>query len=257
LRLDLVKTYIAALADMPAGQDEARKILSLIDLTSLNDTDTVESITSLCAKALTLQHPHVAAICVYPRFVEVSAKKLIGSEIKIATVVNFPYGTDGLDATAETLLLALRQGAKEIDVVLPYQRFLTGGKSYAKYFIQQCKAMCNENALLKVILETGVMQDMQLIAEASELSIAAGADFLKTSTGKVAIGASLEAAAVMLLTIKESGKPVGLKVSGGIKTLSQAQQYLHLANQIMGPAWATPATLRFGASQLLDQLINV
>jgi deoxyribose-phosphate aldolase len=230
-----------------------KQIYSLIDLTSLNETDDAQTIAELCTKAA-LADVHVAAVCIYPRFVPQVKEALRGTAVKIATVVNFPGGDDSLESAETTIQTALSQGVDEIDVVFPYARYLAGEKAYAETFIRRCKSLCAEQ-VLKVILETGVLQASSVIKEVSELVIAAGADFLKTSTGKTAVGATVEAAAVMLDVIqnKSQGR-VGLKVSGGIRTIAQAIEYITLAENKMGPSWLTPAHFRIGASQLVDSM---
>jgi deoxyribose-phosphate aldolase len=233
-------------------------ILKLIDLTSLNETDTELSIKTLCHKAVT-PFGHVAAVCVYPKFVQQAKTLLQTTPVKIATVVNFPEGKDSLQQVLPLIAEALSDGANEIDVVFPYTQYLAGQRQMACNFIHQCKEACGDN-ILKVILESGALNDETIITEASRDALLAGADFLKTSTGKIAAGASLSAATAMLKVIKQlSGelkRPLGFKASGGIRTIEQAQQYLDLANQIMGTGWISPKTFRFGASQLLDEVVS-
>lgn len=230
-----------------------KKIYSLIDLTSLNLTDNSATIAELCAKAV-LPNAQVAAVCVYPQFVKQAVAAVQSAGVKIATVVNFPSGDESLESVLAVINEVIAQGADEIDVVFPYARYLKGEKSYADEFIRACK-LASGNKLLKVILETGALEDLDIIADVSELAISAGADFLKTSTGKIAVGATLEAAAVMLLTIRSKAKrPVGFKVSGGVRTLAQAVQYVTLAGEMMGFNWVTPTHFRIGASQLADVL---
>lgn len=231
-----------------------KKLLSLIDLTSLNDSDSSESITALCQKAVT-SLGHVAAVCVYPQFVKKASSLLVGTPVKIATVVNFPHGTDPLDLVSELIQQVVHDGAQEVDVVFPYSEYLAGHKFAARDFIKTCKEQCGEHILLKVILETGALQDPEVIAEVAREAVEAGADFLKTSTGKIAVGATLEAAQAMLMVIKESDRLVGLKVSGGVRTIEQAEKYISLAEQIMGEGWVSPETFRIGASQLADEIL--
>ncbi len=236
----------------------ARKILPLIDFTSLNAADTEMDITVLCQKAQTF--PLVAAVCVYPQFVNLAAKLLIHSPIKIATVVNFPFGREPSAAVFHSIARCITEGANEIDVVFPYEKYLKDETQEAKDFIQQCKEICGHKVLLKVILETGILQASEVIADVSELAILAGADFIKTSTGKVPVGATLEASSVMLSVIKkwtpQLNRTIGFKASGGIRTVEQATSYLNLAEQIMGDDWVTPETFRFGTSQLVDAVLK-
>jgi len=241
-----------------------KKIYSLMDLTSLNETDDSSEIAALCKKAVlagTVSTPHlcspshVAAVCVYPAFVKQVAVALRGTHVKIATVVNFPHGDDMLGSMIDVIQRALNDGAEEIDMVFPYAHYLAGKITYTSDIVRACKLACGDH-VLKVILETGTLNDLHTIAKVSELSIEAGADFLKTSTGKIAIGATLEAATVMLTVIKEiSNGSVGLKVSGGIRTIPQALEYIALAERIMGTDWVTPIHFRIGASQLVDVLL--
>jgi deoxyribose-phosphate aldolase len=232
----------------------ARQILSLIDLTRLSDTDSTESITQFCDKALAAQTP-VAAICIYPQFVKIAAQKLKHSAVKLATVVNFPHGDDTLAQVLPVIARALNEGATEIDVVFPYKKYMQGATDYAKDFIRQCKNQCGPDILLKVILETGALP-VSLITVATSDMIAAGADFIKTSTGKINAGATLEAATLILTEIKRhKNKIIGFKASGGIREIPQAITYLDLANDLMGADWISPRTFRFGASHLFEAVM--
>lgn len=240
--------------------EDIYKIASLLDLTRLSDTTTEADITVLCQKAV-LPETHVAAVCIPESFVSQATKLLANSSVKIATVANFPHGTDSLSEVILSIKHSIQAGADEIDVVFPYTQYLKGEAEAVRHFIQECKAACGENILLKVILETGVLQEAVIIAEASRDALLAGADFLKTSTGKVAVGATLTAATSMLEVILEMSKKTdqiyGLKVSGGINTLELADQYINLAKDIMGESWVTARTFRIGASQLYDAVIDV
>jgi deoxyribose-phosphate aldolase len=256
---DTVDEHVRAL--FPVVEDTAllRRIYSLVDLTSLNDTDTQASITALFSKAQ-CQLGHVAAVCIYPRFISLSTTHFVRTPVKTATVVNFPEGSASLESVLEEIHECLQLGADEIDVVFPYARYLAGEQHYAHQFVAACKAACGNTAILKVILETGALNDVAIIADAAYTALAAGADFIKTSTGKISEGATLEAAATMLLVIKHTEPQVqhrlGFKAAGGIRTIQQAAQYIELADRIMGKDWATPATFRIGASQLVNELIS-
>jgi deoxyribose-phosphate aldolase len=232
--------------------DLVQLIVGLVDLTSLNTTDTEADMAALCERA-TSPYGHVAAVCVYPAFVRLVADNFAGTEIKTATVVNFPSGDEPLESVLVAINDALEDGANEIDVVFPYKRYLAGDKEYAQSFVSTCKTACGDKALLKVILETGVLKDPDVIAAASKDALTAGADFIKTSTGKVAEGATLEAAGVMLKVIKQMSSPrtLGVKVSGGIRTVEQAVEYVQLAESIMGKDWVSPKTFRIGASKIV------
>lgn len=235
-----------------ASAEQARLVLSLMDLTSLNEDDTPERIQHLCVQATASIVP-VAAVCVYPVFVDLAISLLKSTPVRVATVVNFPKGNDNPETVFSDLLAAIRQGAHEIDVVFPYERYLAGDVLGAGEFIAHCKRLCGSSVLLKVILETGQLPSETVITAVSELAILSGADFIKTSTGKSPVGATLEAVRLMMLAIKKSQRPVGLKVSGGVRTLEQAEAYLDLSATIMGKEWLINAqTFRFGASQLWE-----
>jgi deoxyribose-phosphate aldolase len=232
----------------------ARRALGLLDLTDLSETCTPAAIDRLCARAVT-PHGAVAAVCLYPRFVAQARRLLSGTGVKIATVVNFPSGGEDTLAVIEETRQAVADGADEIDHVLAYRAFLEGRPGFAETQVIRVKEACGP-AKLKVILETGEISDPAKIRAAAELALGAGADFLKTSTGKVKVNASLEAARIMLEVIAASGRrDVGFKPAGGIKSVEDAAAYLGLADAIMGSGWARPSTFRFGASSLLDSLI--
>jgi len=227
-----------------------QRILSLMDLTSLNETDTAAQITLLCDNAI---HLSVAAVCLYPQFVSQAVEQLGGSCVRIATVANFPEGKKSLAEVILSIEHSIRAGAHEIDVVFPYEAYLAGRTENACQFVTACKTACG-NATLKVILETGIYPSTEKIFQASHDILLAGADFLKTSTGKISVGATLPAVTAMLAAIQQlSGqldRPLGLKVAGGIKTIAQAKAYLDLACQYMTSEWISSRTFRFGASQV-------
>lgn len=235
----------------------AARALSVLDLTNLKDDCTADDIVSLCARANTAFGP-VAAICIWPRFVA-QARAILGpqSAIKIATVVNFPSGNGSVADTIAQTTKALDDGADEIDLVIPWQAFIGGDEQAVSAMVSAVRAVIHAPARLKVILETGEIRDPALIRRASDLAIAAGADFIKTSTGKTATSATEEAVEIMLNALKASGKPVGLKPSGGIGAVPVAGRYLMLADHVMGEGWATPQWFRFGASGLLDDILRV
>jgi len=233
----------------------ARRALALLDLTDLAEDSSAASVRALCQRAVGGPVP-VAAICIWPRFISAAREALGASSMRIATVVNFPAGgTDVAAVTGETQA-ALDAGADEIDLVLPWLAFLQGDRQSARGMVERVRQGCGAKTL-KVILETGEYPDLDRVREASDLAIACGADFIKTSTGKTAHSASLPAARTMLDVIAVAGRPVGLKPSGGIRTLADAAGYLALADEIMGPSWATPETFRFGASGLHQVLADV
>ncbi|KQR78168.1 2-deoxyribose-5-phosphate aldolase [Rhizobium sp. Leaf384] len=231
--------------------------LSLLDLTDLNDDCTSEAIEALCAKART-PHGSVAAICIWPRFVR-QARDILGSAnpVRIATVVNFPSGALSVDEVVAETARAIADGADEIDLVIPYRALMAGDEQAVRDMIRAVRTACGDAVLLKTILETGELKERGLIRNASLLAIQEGADFIKTSTGKVAVNATLEAADIMLTAIRESGRRVGFKPAGGVKTVADARLYLTLAATIHGPDWLMPSTFRFGASGLLGDILSV
>jgi deoxyribose-phosphate aldolase len=233
----------------------ARRILPLIDLTSLNDDDNAATIERLCAQAVT-SHGPVAAVCVNPPFVAQARRLLAGTGIRVATVANFPQGRADVAVAAAETAEAVSTGAQEVDVVMPFEAWLAGERTATRELIEACKAACRNKARLKVILETAVLGTPAKVAAATRDVIAAGADFVKTSTGKGPGGATIEAAEAMLGEVREAGGTVGFKAAGGIRTVEQAAAYLALAERILGPAWATPAHFRFGASSLLNDVLQ-
>lgn len=256
---DAINQHVGALRPVTIDQMLKMRLVKLLDLTTLNDTDTEASVATFCEKAETV-YGHVAAVCVYPTFVRLVADQFSGSTIKTATVVNFPEGADHLDDVVLQIGHVLQEGAQEVDLVFPYHRYLAGEQQYVQTFISTCKVACGEDVLLKVILETGALSDPAIIADAAYDVLSAGADFVKTSTGKIAEGATLEAVATLLMVIKhitpQVKRQVGCKVSGGIRSLQQAAQYLQLADRIMGPDWVMPDTFRIGASKLIDEIMS-
>ena len=238
----------------PSRKTIAKRALTLVDLTDLSDNSDEKSVGDLCQRAKS-PHGNVAAICIWPRMIPFAKGQLEGTGIPIATVVNFPGGGESIDDTIALTLQAIKDGADEIDLVIPYRDLLGGDQSTTRAMIVAVRSATSKKALLKVILETGELKDPALIQTASELAIAAGADFIKTSTGKVAVNATLESAKIMLRAIADSGKPVGFKPAGGIKTVEDCGAYLALADKILGKDWAKPETFRFGASSVLDDLL--
>jgi len=232
----------------------AKQAIGLLDLTDLTDACTDEAIVELCQKAKT-PHGSVAAICIWPQFVPQARELLAGSAIKIATVTNFPAGDPDVAKAVSETADAIAKGADEVDVVMPYQRFLQGDEQTAHTLISECRAEIPMGKILKVILETGLYRDADAMDRASRLAIEAGAHFIKTSTGKAAVAATEEAATVMLKAIAETDKNVGFKAAGGIRTTEDASRYLAITENILGADWITPETFRFGASGLLSALL--
>ena len=238
-------------------QTASRLGIRLMDLTTLNDDDTDQKVIQLCTDAHT-PAGDTAAVCIYPRFIPVARKTLREqktTQIKIATVTNFPHGNDDLDIALAETRAAVAYGADEIDVVFPYRALMAGNSEIGATMIKACREICADKVTLKVIIESGVLQTPELIRKASLICIEAGADFIKTSTGKVPVNATLEAARVMLEAIRESGRDVGFKAAGGVKDAQAVDDYLQLARDIMGNDWVNSEHFRFGASSLLVSLL--
>lgn len=239
----------------------AQHALNLMDLTLLNDDDTDEKVKILCHQAKTARG-NTAAICIYPRFIPLARKILTEQNtpnIRIATVTNFPFGGQDVAMALTETQAAIAYGADEVDVVFPYRALIAGNKQIGFELVKACKEICRTSSvLLKVIIEAGELKQADLIRQATEIAITAGADFVKTSTGKVAINATLENVEIMLKVIRDIGvaNQVGCKVAGGVRTVEDAAQYLALADRIMGKAWADIRHFRFGASSLLSSLLN-
>ena len=233
----------------------AARALPMIDLTDLTENCNHDSIEALCTRAQTEFGP-VGAICIWPRFVAHAHKLLVRSGIPIATVVNFPGGNQSVDMTVVETATAIADGVNEIDLVMPYQALKVGQKNEVNEMLQAVREVSSKKALLKVIIEAGELNDPTLIRKASNMAIAAGADFIKTSTGKVPINATPEFAEIMIQAIADNGKNVGFKPAGGIKSTEDTAVYLAIADRIMGPQWANCETFRFGASSVLDDILS-
>jgi deoxyribose-phosphate aldolase len=236
----------------------------MVDLTTLEGADTPGKVAGLCAKARQPDPadpavPPVAAVCVYPDLVTVARQALTGSGIAVASVATaFPSGRASLAVKLADVQDAVGAGADEVDMVIDRGAFLAGryGQVYAE--IQAVREACGP-AHLKVILETGELATLDNVARASWLAMLAGADFIKTSTGKVTPAATPPTALVMLAAVRDfeqaTGRRVGVKVAGGIRTAKDAIRYLVLVNEVAGPAWLTPQYFRIGASTLLNDLL--
>lgn len=233
--------------------DAAARALACLDLTNLDFDCDAAAIDALCARAQT-PHGPVAAVCIWPAFVSEARRALDGTGIRVATVVNFPAGLAPLSVTLGETERALGDGADEIDLVVPWRRLMAGEADSVTEEVAAVKETCGA-ATLKTILETGELREPALIRSAADAALAGGADFLKTSTGKVPLNATPEAAAVLLDAIRDSGRDVGLKPAGGVKTTADAAAYLDLCDRAMGPGWATPAHFRIGASGVLTALL--
>lgn len=239
-------------------------VLSMIDLTTLEGQDTPGKVRQLCAKALRLDHglpdlPKVAAVCVYPTMVGIAREALQGSGINVASVATgFPSGMTDLDLKVQETRRAVAAGADEIDMVISRGAFLRG--EYRRVFdeIIAVKGACGD-AHLKVILETGELNTLDNVRRASVLAMHAGADFIKTSTGKIQPAATMEVTLVMLQAIRdfhrETGRMVGMKPAGGISKAKLAVHYLVMLRETLGQAWMTPRWFRFGASSLANDVL--
>lgn len=230
------------------------KLLPLIDLTRLELDGDHGAIIDLCQAAETAQGL-VAAVCVYPEFIP-TVRDQVHESINIATVVNFPKGDEDLDKVLQDIDAAITAGAHEIDMVIPYRQYLAGDKECVYIWVRRAQEVCDGHAQLKAILETGALQSLEHIVAVSHQAIDAGADFIKTSTGKIATGATLEAVTAMLLATKQSGNTCGVKVSGGVRTVQQALEYAALAVLVKGKDALTPEQFRIGASSLLSELLT-
>lgn len=242
--------------DSRSPRQWAAQLLGVLDLTSLGDRDTPEVIEALAAQALAAP-VQPAALCVHPEHVTTARRAVAGTPIRVATVVNFPDGSANLRRVERETGRALGAGAQEIDLVLPYREVLAGRPAAAEAVVLACRAVCGPDVVLKVILETGEFPGADLLRDACNVSLRGGADFLKTSTGKTPIGATLTAASVLLDALARSGRPCGLKVSGGVRTLEQAQAYARLVETRLGSDAATPQRFRIGASALFSELAQV
>lgn len=236
----------------------AKQVFTCIDNTTLNATDSVASVEAFCQKTLHASFP-VAAVCVYPRFVGVARRVLEGSGIRVASVAGaFPHGQLPLHLKVEEVKYAVGQGADEVDTVISRGALLAGEYNLVQDEVAAMKEACGR-IHLKVILETGELPSPTLVEKASRLAIAGGADFIKTSTGKIAVGATPEAAEVMLAAIAEhrrkTGRTIGFKAAGGIRTPDEALRYARLAQQIIGDDYLHLSTFRIGASSLTEALL--
>jgi deoxyribose-phosphate aldolase len=235
-----------------------------MDLTTLEGTDTPGKVAAMCAKAMRPDPsdpttPSVAAVCVYPELVPAAVRALVGSDVKIAAVAgSFPAGLGPLPTRLDEIARTVASGADEIDIVLNRSAFLAGDLERAHHEIVAAKQACGR-AHLKVILETGELGSYDQVRRASELAMLAGADFIKTSTGKIGVAATPPTALVMCEAIRDhaerTGRAVGLKLAGGIRTAKQSWQYAVIVNETLGAEWLTPERFRLGASSLLNDVL--
>ena len=246
------------------------KAISFIDLTTLEGNDTFEKVGDLCDRAINPSNekdvPTCAAICIYPRFVDFVMNKLAGTNIKTASVATaFPSGQVPIELKIQEVKYCIEQGADEIDMVISRGEFLSNNYKLVSDEISKISDLCKagrdgKTIHLKVILETGELKTAENIYLASVLAINAGADFIKTSTGKISPAATPEAAFVMLTVLSDhynkTGKRIGFKPAGGIRTSDEALQYISMVKNILGDDWLKPELFRIGASSLLNNLIG-
>ena len=238
--------------------------LSMIDLTTLEGSDTEGKVKQLCYKARHLHDsveglPTVAAVCVYPNYVSLAHSELKGSGIKVASVATaFPSGNSSLEIKLSDVRMAVEQGADEIDMVISRGKFHAGDYQYVYDEIAAVKEACGMSRL-KVILETGELGTLDNVRKASDIAIAAGADFIKTSTGKIKPAATMPVTLVMLEAIRdhyfETGEIVGMKPAGGISKAKLALHYLIMVKETLGEEWLTNQWFRFGASSLANDVL--
>lgn len=241
-----------------------KMVLSMIDLTTLEGKDTPGKVKQMCYKAQHLHDsypdlPTVAAVCVYPSMVGIARKELKDSTVKIASVSTaFPSGQAPMSVKLEDTRFAVSEGADEIDMVISRGKFLAGDHNFVFDEIAAIKEECGK-ARLKVILETGELSTLDNIRRASDLAIHAGADFIKTSTGKIQPAATMQVTYTMLMAIRDhydrTGKMVGMKPAGGISTSKLALHNLVMVKEVLGEQWLTNEWFRFGASSLANDVL--
>lgn len=251
--IDLPALLMRAREAVPEPATAAAAI-PLLDLTSLSGNETEADIERLCARAVRYG---TAAVCIHAGHLATARRCLADSPVRLAAVANFPDGSDDLLRAADETAAAVAAGADEVDVVAPIAAIVDGDIGLVGELVETCREVAGPDTVLKLILETGRLERPELITGAARAAVMAGVDFLKTSTGKIAVGATLEATALLLAVSAEAGGRVGVKAAGGIRTAQEAARYLQLAREIMGADWIGPRTFRFGASGLLDDLLRL
>lgn len=264
-----VKELLAEITPkIPANLTEAvyRRCFECLDITSLDTADSAESIAKFTRKVVELPKHYpgiggVASICVYPNFVETVGLEIGNSEISIASVAGgFPSSQTFLEVKMLETAMAVEQGADEVDTVMNVGEIISGEYEVAGSEIALLRAEIGEGVTLKMILESGLLGEAELIYKASMTALGAGADFIKTSTGKSAVGATPEAAIIMCLAIKEfhrrTGSKAGFKAAGGIRTAGEAATYYTIVENILGSEWLNPALFRIGAASLANELLG-
>ena len=261
---------VVAQAKTAAAKNENVEVykfcLSAIDLTTLPCNDSVESVTAFAQKTVTFNEaypdvPNVASICVYPSFVETVGLAVDGTPMRITSVGGgFPASQTFLEVKMLEVDMGVDNGADEEDIVLNVGKMLTGAYDEAANEVEMIRSEMDEDVVLKVIIESGALKTPELIRKASLISMAAGADFIKTSTGKIDVAATPEAAVVMCQAIKDfyekTGTKVGFKAAGGVKTPEDAALYYTIVEQILGEQWLTTDLFRIGASSAANNLLS-
>lgn len=258
-----VQAILQGKPPIAASKEALKDIFSFMDFTSLEGSDNPAKIQKLCEKAISFGEkglPFPAAVCIYPPFIGIAKHTLQGTPIKVATTAAaFPSGQMPLSVKLEEIRYAIGEGADEVDVVISRGTFLAGDYHRLYRELDTMRELLTRQTL-KVILETGELQTPENIAKASEIAIEAGADFIKTSTGKITPAATEESVYVMLQVIREhhvkTGKKIGIKPAGGISEPEKALNYYWLVNEILGKEWLTPELFRIGASRLADRIID-
>jgi deoxyribose-phosphate aldolase len=263
--LSRIDEIVAEQTATSSRKESLANVFQSIDFTTLEATDNEEKINEFCAKALAFpkEEPYlsVPAICIYSPFVKQAKQLLKGSDIHVATVAcAFPSGQMPFDLKVKEVEYCVEQGADEVDMVISRGMFLAGRYDEVFNEIKTIKETCGQ-ARLKVILETGELQTVENIRKASEIAILAGADFIKTSTGKVSVAATPLAAIIMIDTIKEyyeaTGNKVGFKPAGGMKEPEDALTYYYLVKGILGNAWLNKNLFRVGTSRLAGKILDI
>ncbi|MFP5470943.1 MAG: deoxyribose-phosphate aldolase [Bacteroidia bacterium] len=242
-----------------------KTVLSMIDLTTLEGSDTLGKVKQMCYKAVHLHDaypdlPTVAAVCVYPSMVKIAKKEVGNSGVKVASVSTaFPSGQAPLAVKIADTKFAIDQGADEIDMVISRGKFLQGEYNFVFDEISKIKELCANKARLKVILETGELGSLDQVRKASDIALYAGADFIKTSTGKISPAATMPVTLVMLEAIRDyyfkTNIMVGMKPAGGISTAKSALHYLVMVKETLGDEWLNNTWFRFGASRLANDVL--
>lgn len=259
-------TRLQALAKRNENTEVYKLCYSAIDLTTLSCNDSVTSVTAFAKRAVEFyaKYPHipnVASICIYPSFVETVGLAVDGTPMRITSVAGgFPASQTFLEVKVLEVAMAIENGADEVDIVLNVGRMLTGEYNEAANEVEVIRAEMDEEVILKVIIESGALKTPELIRKASLLSMFAGADFIKTSTGKIDVAATPEAAVIMCHAIKDyydkTGRKVGFKAAGGVRTAEDAALYYTIVEEILGKEWCTTELFRIGASSAANNLLS-